>query len=291
MISSLLSLANSAITNYRPLARVGGAPPSASGASYLEEQEIREAENGSSLSEAKSAAPSDRFSESLASRLKETGLTGPEAGEKIAEITAQAREVVSRIRREDGPAEANRAKAQLLTSVTADNAGAILASVSSATAPPLPGDGDLPASSASGGAEGLKESASSPSAEEIAARAAEKLEGKGPAGPPPPAEEEEDTGEGDDEFLTGSESAASAVRAALDEFEAFAPQAAKAAAESRFFSLVNSAEAREAASRGPATTFGGFAGYAGEGSSGPRAYQAAYSNRAPIPGSLLSVRV
>ncbi|MDR2613461.1 MAG: hypothetical protein LBG06_11830 [Deltaproteobacteria bacterium] len=281
MISSLLSMANNALSySYKPVSRPG-APP-ASGAAYQEDREIRGSEARGPRESDGAGLRQDRFSESLAGRLKETGLSGPEAPARIAEVTAKAQEIVSRIRAEEGAAAANSAKARILTAVSAENADAVLAGVAAGAAPravsrPLPGEGAAPGQQAAKTAEDLKESAAAPSAEEIARRAADRLadEAADAADSPPPAG-------------TGERGAASAVRSALDEIEAFSPAAAEAEADAGlgFFSLVNKAEAAGAA-RIPSPGLG----FPAEAGAAPRAYQAAYQNRLPGPGSLFSVRV
>jgi hypothetical protein len=288
MISSLLSMANNAlIYTHKPVARAGGAVPPVNGPSYQDEQEVRENESRH-VSETRPAAQEDRFSESLASRLRETGLTGPDSSGKIGEVTAKAREVVSQIRREDGASEANRAMAQILTSATGENADAVLSgiaarhSVPTQGKNPLPGEEEIPEETASRTPQDLQESAAEPSADEVARRAADlaaEKAAKSQAVPP---------------ASSGTRDTASAVRSALDEIEAFSPQAAKADAEGKFFSMVNKAEAQgvaAAASSYGAYGSGGYGAYGQPGSSVPPAYQAAYSGRLPNPGSLLSVRV
>ncbi|MDR3152964.1 MAG: hypothetical protein LBW85_01520 [Deltaproteobacteria bacterium] len=266
MISSLLSLANNALAGspYRAFARPA-APVGA--ASYYDEKEAKEAESNARRPTGPASAE-DRFSGSLAARLKETGLTGPESAERIARVTAQAREVISRIRREDGIAESNRAKAQILSSATAENAEAVLGAVASGT---------------SGFKAGPAEAA-----EEIAARAAEKLAAE------EAAEAAEKADEGNEEAavsLSGagpaSGGAAAAVLAAISETGGAFPEAARADAGTGFISLVRKAEAGEA----PQAAAGFAAGRGDADAAIPRAYQAAYANRLPNPGSLLSVRI
>ncbi|MDR1038541.1 MAG: hypothetical protein LBT40_18825 [Deltaproteobacteria bacterium] len=319
MISSLLSMANNAlIYTHKPVTRAGGASPPINGPSYQDEREVRESESRY-VGETRPAAQEDRFSESLASRLRETGLTGPDSAERIAAVTDQAREVVSQIRREDGAAEANRAMAQILTEASADNAEEVIAAVASgqgagelamasqSSSSPARSAGARPAGPPPGGpppaaaeddeddeetlaeylerlreesleeeaaktAEDLKESVASTSADEVAGLAADRIADElatSSAVPPAPPR---------------AETAASAVRSALDEIEAFAPQAAKADVEGKFFSMVNKAQAQSAGAYGSS-------GYGAAQSSVPPAYQAAYSGRVPNPGSLLSVRV
>jgi hypothetical protein len=278
MISSILSMANNAlIYGHRPVAARTGAAAPADGFSYREEQEVRETETSSV--ESRQPAQEDRFTASLAARLRETGVTGPDGAERIARVTSQAREIVSQIRREDGQAEANQAMAQILTTATGENADVVLAGIAAArpapsASKPLPGEEGVPAETAEMTPEDLKASVSTPSDEEIARRAADKVADKAAeaqASPPP---------------RPVTENAASAVRTALDEMEAFAPAAAKADVERNFMSLVNKAEAAGAYQAAPAN--GQYAQFA---SSAPRAYQAAYSANRPGPGSLLSVRV
>jgi hypothetical protein len=273
MISSLLSAANNAAlySCHKPVARAG---LQTGGFSYLEEREASEAQNRPQ-GEVRQAARQDRFAESLAARLKETGLTGPGASERIAEVSAQAQEIVSRIRREEGGAEANRAKARILTLATAENADAVLGSVASSAAAPSPGaDGTAAPGAPSGDPEG---SLPAPSADEIARRAAARL-AEEEAAPPTEAPPE-----------GGGSNAASAVRGALDEIEAFAPGVSRADSAGQFFKLVNKAAAQpsaQAAGYG-AAAYGGAYG----GSTAPAAYQASYAARTPWPGSLLSVTV
>jgi hypothetical protein len=281
MISSILTMANNAlIYNYKPVSRAGGAAPPPGNVSYREEQETRGTETRD-FKENGAAGRADRFSDSLATRLRETGLTGPDASSRIAQVTSQAREVVSQIRREEGAAEATRAMAQILTTVTGENADVALSAVASSRPAPSAGNqqapaDEIPEETAERTPEDLKESVSAPSAEEIARRAADRVA--------------DQAARSQAKATAGSETegAASAVRSALDEIEAFSPDVAKAGAERQFFSMVNKAEAQEAVSSGRASSYGPY-GFQSEGSA-PRAYQVAFAGRLN-PGSLFSVRV
>jgi hypothetical protein len=316
MITSLLSMANNALcSSHYKLARPSASVSSAGGIPYDEEQAAET--QAAPLQTSSAASSEDRFAASLAARLRETGLTGPEAPEKIAEVTAQAQETVSRIRREEGAAEANRAKALILTAADAGNASQVIAGVTAGGAP-APAGGPPPAASEEEeeedenhngipddeeeadelygvaaaateaeeagedeetAAEDLKASVASPSADSVASRAGEKVadEAEAEAASAPPPPPPQSGGPAE---------AYSAVKSALDEIEAFAPSVSKEAGGIDLFTLVNKAGAAVAA-RTPASGFGAYA----EASVTPKAYQAAYSGRLPNPGSLLSVRV
>ncbi|MDR1167026.1 MAG: hypothetical protein LBO66_14380 [Deltaproteobacteria bacterium] len=115
MISSILNLANQTLLYNGSLASTRRAPLSPIGevGARDEERVTLQVADETSLSFG-AASPGDKFTESLAARLRETGLAGPGAETRAIAIAAAAGAVINEVKEENGPAAANRLKAEIM---------------------------------------------------------------------------------------------------------------------------------------------------------------------------------
>ncbi|MDR2338647.1 MAG: hypothetical protein LBF40_00685 [Deltaproteobacteria bacterium] len=228
MISSIITLANNALLYNGVLAanqaRYGY---QSAGAAQRTEAEKYQESKPDSIEEAKKKkiSLSEKFEESLAARLKETGLTGPEASQRIAELTQDASVRVQEVRKEQGDQEANRLMAEILTQASGtDAAQSVAQSLAYATADTKKA--------------GFKDDGQ-PSSEEIAKRTTKKLERK--IAQTQPAAGEEKPGDSA-KALEGSTNVFLSVKAAVEDLKLSSPDA-ESPSVTEFLSLVQKVKA------------------------------------------------
>ncbi|MDR2351934.1 MAG: hypothetical protein LBF22_02025 [Deltaproteobacteria bacterium] len=242
MISSILTLANNALlysgkstVNH---AKYGFVPVEEVNPKSEEEksvstkpQSIEEVQGNSNVTK--------NFEESLKRHLKETGLTGPEAKERIAELTKEANQLVSEVRSEEGTLEANRLMASILTYTTGTDPESSL----NAAVEAFYSEGNLVAQNETKKTlENLKPVEEVPTEEEILQKTEKSIEKN--ASEPASTEEEEET------FSDGSvQNIFLSLKTSVDELKRLNPEA-KNPSTSEYINLVQKVEADLAAQEG-----------------------------------------
>ncbi|MDR2405942.1 MAG: hypothetical protein LBE27_06190 [Deltaproteobacteria bacterium] len=240
MINSILTLANNALLYSGKLtanhARYGFQPVEEVNPKSDEEKSVSTKPQSAEELQGKTSV-SKNFEESLANHLKQTGLTGPEATQRIAELTKEANLKVKEVRREQGDYEANRLMASILTRTTgADPDESLSAAVDSF----YQEDDLISGNEAKKTLEDLLPVEEVPSEEQILSKTEKSIENTQAKQPT--------TSDQDDELGTSGQNIFLSVKSAVEELKRLTPDA-QTPSTSDYISMVRQLEAQLAAQK------------------------------------------